>query len=57
MVEGDRERWLLLGVEDDAKRVLRHAIDSNNADAALSARRLTEHLIARGHFGFTSLLR
>ncbi len=57
MVEGDRERWLLLGAEDDAKRVLRHAIDSNNADAALSARRLTEHLIARGNFGFTSLLR
>ena len=57
MVEGDRERWLLLGVEDDAKRLLRHAIDSNNADAALSARRLAEHLIARGNFGFTSLLR
>jgi hypothetical protein len=57
MVEGDRERWLLLGVEDDAKRVLRLALDSNNADATLSARRLTEHLIARGNFGFTSLLR
>jgi hypothetical protein len=57
MVEGDRERWLLVGVEDDAKLVLRLGLDSNNSEAALSARRLTEHLIAKGNFGFTSLLR
>jgi hypothetical protein len=55
MVEGDTDRWLLLGVEEDAKKVLRLAIESNNADAALSARRLREHLIARGNFGFTNL--
>jgi hypothetical protein len=57
MVEGDSERWILVGVEEDAKRVLRLALDSNNAEAALAARRLAEHLIARGNFGFTSLLR
>jgi hypothetical protein len=57
MVEGDRERWLLLGVEDDVKRLLRSAIDSNNTEASLSARRLTEHLIARGHFGFRTVLK
>jgi hypothetical protein len=57
MVEGDTDRWLLLGVEEDAKKILRLAIESNNAEASLSARRLTEHLIARGNFGFTSVLR
>jgi hypothetical protein len=57
MVEGDSERWILVGVEEDAKRVLRLALDSNNAEASLAARRLIEHLIARGNFGFTSLLR
>lgn len=56
MVEGDRERWLLLGVEDDAQKVLKLALGSNNPDASLSARRLTEELIARGHFGFRALL-
>jgi len=55
MVEGDTDRWLLLGVEEDAKKVLRTAISSNNAEAALSASRLREHLIARGNFGFTNL--
>jgi len=56
MIEGDRERWLLLGVEDDAQKLLKLALGSNNPDASLSARRLTEELIARGHFGFRSLL-
>ena len=57
MVEGDSERWILIGVEEEAKRVLRHALDSSNPEAALSARRLTEYLIAKGNFGFTTLLR
>ncbi len=56
MIEGDRERWLLLGVESDAIELLRSALNSNNPDAALSARRLAEELIARGHFGFRTLL-
>jgi hypothetical protein len=57
MVEGDSERWILVGVEEDAKRILRQALDSNNPEAAISTRRLTEHLIAKGNFGFTTLLR
>jgi hypothetical protein len=56
MVEGDRERWLLLGVENDAKQILKLALSSNDPEASLSARRLTEELIARGHFGFRTLL-
>jgi hypothetical protein len=56
MIEGDRERWLLVGVEDDARRLLRLALDSNRPEAALPARRLVEDLIARGHFGFRTLL-
>jgi hypothetical protein len=57
MVEGDSERWILVGVEEAAKRLLRLALDSDTPDAAPAARRLTEHLIAKGNFGFTSLLR
>ncbi len=56
MIEGDRERWLLLGVESDAIELLRRALNSNKPDAALSARRLAEELIARGHFAFRTLL-
>ncbi|MGC8761736.1 MAG: hypothetical protein ACP5VC_17400 [Bryobacteraceae bacterium] len=57
LVEGDRERWLLLGVENDAMELLRRALRSNNPEAAISARRLAEELIARGHFGLRDLLK
>jgi hypothetical protein len=57
MIEGDRDRWLLLGVENDAMALLRQAMGSNNPEAALGARRLAEELIARGHFGFRALLK
>jgi hypothetical protein len=56
MIEGDREGWLLLGVEDDARRVLKGAIDSDNEDGRRAARRLIEDLIAKGQFGFRQLL-
>jgi hypothetical protein len=57
MVEGDREHWLLLGVENEAREVIRLALESNVPEAAMSARHLAENLIARGHFGFRNLLR
>jgi hypothetical protein len=56
MIEGDREGWVLVAVEADALQVLATALESNRADAAMSARRLAEDLIARGNFGFRSLL-
>lgn len=56
MIEGDRDGWLILGVENDAMELLRQAIRSDHPDAAPGARRLAEVLIARGHFGFRSLL-
>jgi hypothetical protein len=56
MIEGDRDGWILLGVEDNARAVLRQALDSNNAEAALSARQLVEKLIGKGHSGFRTLL-
>lgn len=55
MIEGDRERWLLMGVENNAMELLRQALGSNNPEAVLSARRLAEELIARGHFGFRAI--
>jgi hypothetical protein len=48
MIEGDRERWLLLGVENNAMELLRQAMRSDHPEAVLSARRLVEDLIARG---------
>lgn len=56
MIEGDQERWLLLGVENDAMELLQQALRSNNPKAVLSARRLAEELIARGYFGFRALV-
>jgi hypothetical protein len=56
MVEGDAEGWMLIGVEDDARKVLQEALDSGNMDGAVAARRLIEDLIAKGQFGFRSLL-
>lgn len=56
MVEGDQERWLLLGVEADTRHALKLALDSNHPEAVSSAKRLIENLIARGNFGFRTLL-
>ena len=56
MIEGDREGWFLMGVENDAQRLLRGALQSNNPDGVLAARRLIEELIAKGQFGFRQLL-
>jgi hypothetical protein len=56
LIEGDREAWFLLGVENDARRVLKDALDSNDADGVKAARRLIEDLIAKGQFGFRELL-
>lgn len=57
MIEGDGPGWLLVVVEKDAMELLRQALASNNSEAVRSARRLAEELIARGHFGFRTLLR
>jgi hypothetical protein len=56
ILEGDREGWILVGVEEDARGILRQALDSNHPEASLSARRLIEELIAKGQFGFRTLL-
>ncbi len=56
MIEGDKDRWLILGVENDAREVLSLAINSSNPNAALSAMRLAEDLIRVRHYGFRSIL-
>ena len=56
MIEGDKEGWILIGVEGDAQTMLKRALDSNNPEGSLSAKRLIEWLIAKGHFGFRTLL-
>ena len=56
MIEGDRQRWLLIGVENDVRRLLRLALDSNQPEASHGARRLIEELIARGLFEFRGLV-
>jgi hypothetical protein len=56
MTEGDKEGWVLIGVEGDARRLLKRALDSNSPEGSSSARRLVEWLIAKGQFGFRDLL-
>jgi hypothetical protein len=56
MIEGDTEGWLIVGVEDEAWLLLKGALESNNPEGVLAARRLIEELIARGQFSFQSLL-
>jgi hypothetical protein len=56
MIEGDKEGWVLIGVEGDARTMLKRALDSNHPEGSASARRLVEWLIAKGQFGFRTLL-
>ncbi len=56
MIEGDKEGWVLMGVEGDARTLLKQAIESPNPEGSSSARRLIEWLIAKGQFGFRDLL-
>jgi hypothetical protein len=56
MVEGDRDRWILVGVEMEAQRTIKAALDCGQPQAVIAARRLVEFLIAIGHYRFRSLL-
>jgi hypothetical protein len=56
IIEGDKDGWILLGVEDDARKVLKQALASNHPEGSLAAKRLIEQLIGKGHFGFRTLL-
>lgn len=56
MVQGDRDNWVLVGVEVEARQIIKAALDGGQHDAAMGARRLVELLIARGQYGFRNLL-
>lgn len=56
MIEGDKDGWVLIGVEGDARTLLKFALESDDPEGSLSARRLIEWLIAKGQFGFRALL-
>jgi hypothetical protein len=56
MIEGDRERWVVVSVEANARDVLRLALESNVLQAALAARRLVQDLIMLGYYEFRTLL-
>jgi hypothetical protein len=56
MVQGDRDNWVLVGVEIEARRTIKAALDSGQHDTVVAAGRLVELLIARGQYGFRSLL-
>ena len=56
MVQGDRDNWVLVGVEAEARQTIKAALDSGQHDAVMVGRRLVEWLIARGQYGFGSLL-
>lgn len=56
MIQGDRDNWVLLGAEAEARQTIKAALDSGQHDTVMVARRLVEFLIARGRFEFRSLL-
>jgi hypothetical protein len=56
MVQGDRDNWVLIGVEAEARQTIKAAFDSGQHDAVMVARRLVELLIARGQYGFRTVL-
>jgi len=56
MVQGDRDNWVLVGVESEGRQTIKAALDSGQHDAIMAARRLVELLIARGQYAFRSLL-
>jgi hypothetical protein len=56
MVQGDRDNWVLVGVEVEARKTIKAALDSGQHDTVVAARSLVELLIARGQYGFRSLL-
>jgi len=56
MVEGDRDDWVLVGVEEDARQTIKIALHGGRLYAVTAARRLVEYLIAKGQYGFRDLL-
>lgn len=56
MIQGDRDEWVLIGVEAEARQVIKTALDSGQHDAVVAASRLVELLIARGQYEFRKLL-
>ena len=56
MIQGDRDNWVLVGVEIEARKTIKAALDSGLHDTVVAARRLVELLISRGQYGFRSLL-
>jgi hypothetical protein len=57
LVQGDKDNWVLLGVEAEAQKIIKVALDSGQHDAVMAGRRLAESLIARGQYNFRTLLR
>jgi hypothetical protein len=55
MVEGDREGWVIVGVEAETRRSIKGALDSEKPEAVMAGKRLAELLIGRGEFGFRFL--
>jgi len=51
MVQGDRDNWVLVGVEVEARKTIKAALDSGQHDAVVAARRLVELLIAKVNTG------
>ena len=56
MIQGDRDEWVLIGVETEAREAIKTALNSGQHDAVVTARRLVELLIAKGQYEFRTLL-
>jgi hypothetical protein len=47
---------VIVGVEAEARRAIKAALDSGKPEAVMDAKRLAELLIGRGEYGFRELL-
>jgi hypothetical protein len=56
LIEGDRERWILVGTEVDAQLLVKAALESQRPEAIRAAKGLVELLIGKGYYSFRRLL-
>jgi hypothetical protein len=56
LIEGDRDRWILVGVEVDAQVLVKAALESHRPEAVRAAKGLVEYLIGKGYYSFRRLL-
>lgn len=56
MVEASRQDWTIYGIRNHITAILKLALGSDNVTAKVTAERLVQYLVGRGHFEYRGLL-